>query len=249
MHYGFSIIPMMKYNLITQFIYQNILYLNFTGLISLLFYLLTDRNIRRWSVVFFLSFFFLAILSILGLAMPSHAYWRIPLTWNILLIPFSAHFIIKFASFLSETFKKKERTVLITIVSIIIIYFSFQVIRIISFSYFSGDDISAGTYLKEQIISNENHFKILIDTSDWNYLNVMVASNHPQRFIINAQKDPAFPANQIVGSRKQIDIEYLTNLKINYLLFENPGLKNMIKRNPEFIQIKKLGDWELYKLE
>lgn len=249
LHYGFSIIPMLKYNLITQFIYQNVLYINFAGLFSLLFYLLTDSNTRRWSLTFLLSFIFLAIFSILGLAMPSHAYWRIPLIWNILLIPFTAHFIIKFSSFLADTIKKSKRTVLLTIISAIIVYFSFQVKRIISFSYFSADDISAGNYLKEHVIDSKNNFKILIDTSDWNYLNVMVASNHPQSFIINAKKDPALPVNKIIGNGKEININYLTSLGIDYLLFEDSNLNDYIEENPNFIKIKKLGEWELYKLE
>ncbi|MEJ2617157.1 MAG: hypothetical protein P8Z35_19555 [Ignavibacteriaceae bacterium] len=215
----------------------------------MLFYLLTDSRIRRWSVTFYLSFLFLAILSILGLAMPSHAYWRIPLIWNILLIPFTAHFIIKFSSFLAETFKKRTKPVLIIIISILIIYFSFQIKRIISFSYFSKDDIFAGNFLQENVIKNNNNFKILVDTSDWNYLNVMVASNHPQSFIINALKDPALPATQIVKNGKKIDIDYLKNLRIRYLLLENNQLIDFIKGNPSLIKVKKLGEWELYKVE
>lgn len=248
-HYGFSIIPMLKYNLISQFIYQNILYLNFAGLFSLIFYLLTDRNIRRWSVTFSLSFIFLAVLSILGLAMPSHAYWRIPLVWNILLIPFSAHFIIKFSSFVADSIKKSKRTVLIAIIFVLIIYFSFQIKRIISFSYFSEDDISAGNYLKEHVIESKDNNKILIDTSDWNYLNVIVASNHPQSFIINARKDPALPPNQIISDGKTINVAHLSSLNIEYLLFEDIKYKDLIKQNPNFIEIKKLGMWELYKLD
>lgn len=249
LHYGFSIIPMLKYNLITQFIYQNILYLNFAGLISLLFFWLTDRKIRRWSMTFFLSFVILAILSILGLAMPSHAYWRIPLIWNILLIPFSAHFIIKFSSFLADTFKKSGKTVLITFILLFVVYFSFQVNRIIAFSYFSKDDISAGKFLSEYVIKGSNNLKILIDTSDWNYLNVMVASNNPQSFIINAQKDPVLPPNQIISTGKKINIDYLTNLRIGYLLFEDRNFKDLIKKNYGITEIKKMGEWELFKLE
>ena len=249
LHFGFSVIPMLKYNLITQFIYQNIIYLNFAGFFSLLFYLLTDSRVRRWIVTFSLSFLFLAILSILGLAMPSHSYWRIPLIWNILLIPFTAHFIIKFSSFLAETLKKRTKTVLMTIISVLIIYFSFQIKRIISFSYFSKDDIYAGNFLRENVIENNNHFKILVDTSDWNYLNVMVASNHPQYFLINAQKDPALPTNQIVRYGKKIDIDYLNDSRIHYLLFENKDLIGFIKRNPSLIKVKELGEWELYKVK
>ncbi len=249
LHYGFSILPMLKYNLITQFIYQNILYINFAGLISLLFYLLTDRNVRRWSITFFLSFVFLAALSVLGLAMPSHGYWRIPLIWNILLIPFTAHFLIKISSFLADILKKSKKTILITIVSALVVYFSFQVKRIISFSYFSEDDISAGNYLKEHVIADKNNFKILIDTSDWNYLNVMVASNYPQSFIINAQKDPALPSNQIISDGEKINRSRLTGLRIHYLLFENKRLKDFIKSTPDFIKVKNFGEWELFKLE
>ncbi len=249
LHFGFSIIPMLKYNLGTQFIYQNILYLNFAGLISLAFYLLTDKKFRRWSITFFLSFIFLAILSILGLAMPSHAYWRIPLIWNILLIPFTAHFIIKFSLFLSELFNKNKKIVLTTIISVIMIYFSFQVRRIITFSYFSPDDISAGNFLKEHVIKEGSDNKILLDTSDWNYANVMVASNYPQSFIINAKKDPAFPSDQIIRVGEKINIDYLANMKIHYLLFEESHLKGFIDKNPNFVKIKKFEDWELYKLK
>ncbi len=249
LHFGFSILPMLKYNLITQFIYQNILYLNFAGFFSFLFYLLTDSKIRRWSVAFSLSFLFLAVLSVLGLAMPSHAYWRIPLIWNILLIPFTAHFIIKFSSFLAEILKKSTRTILMIIISVLIIYFSFQIKRIISFSYFTEDDISAGKFLRENVIENKNNLKILIDTSDWNYLNVMVASNHPQSFIINAQKDPALPTNQIIGNRKKIDIDYLKDLRIYYIFLENKDLIDFVKGNPSLLKVKKLGEWELYKVK
>lgn len=246
--YGFSLLPMLKYNLVTQFIYQNIIYLNFGGFVSLVFFLFTDKNTRNWSITPLLAFIIVAVLSFLGLAMPSHAYWRIPLIWNIFLIPFTAHFLIKFSAFISDIISRKKKFVLVSVTLLIVIYFIFQVNRIISFSYFSEDDIAAGKFLEEKI-NQENNPGILIDTYDWNYLNVIVASNNPGNFNINVKKDPLKKEEPILSSEKEINFALLKNEGIEYLLFESVKMKEFLNKRSGLIRVKKFGEWELYKVK
>ena len=180
--------------------------------------------------------------------MPSHAYWRIPLVWNILLIPFTAHFIIKFSTFLSEVLKKKRKVELSIIMSIIVIYFSLQIIRIISFSYFSPDDIAAGKFIRELLNQNKKDTKILIGTSDWNYLNVMIASNNPDNFMINENRDPVHPEGSVINPNNNLDKKFLEN-NIRYLLFEGENYKIFLDSSSIFIKKENFGDWELYRLK
>lgn len=238
---------LLKYNLVTQFLYQNIIYLNAGAVISVIFMILIKKEIRVFILFLFSVFLLLACLSFAEIGMPSHAFWRIPLSWSILLIPFSIHFIIKFSEFLSDYFKKKKKFFIIGISAVIIIYFLFQVNRLSSRSMFTADEKNTGEYIAENC-AGEKADKILIDSSGWEYLNIIVASNQPYLFIPNAGDNPALPGKPLVSPVSKLNAEVLKEMKIKCLVFERDDYKNYLDKNDHVRLEKKFGIWKIYSV-
>jgi len=243
-----TLIDLAKYNLIAQFIVQNIIYLNFLGLISLFFLSFIDKKIRNWILIPLLAFVIMAFLSLVKIGLPSHAFWRIPLIWSVLLIPFTAHFIIKLSEFFADIYQKRKIAFAIWITSIIIVYFSFQIWRLSNSSDFTEDDLRAGRYLKEKIIESGSVFKILIDSSEWIYMNIYISSENPEAFITNSGDISSEPEEPLISPGKGLDISFIKKNDIRYLLFKRNDYKDFLDGRKELEEIKNFGDWKLYKV-
>ena len=122
----------------------------------------------------------------MGIAVPSHNFWRVPSLWNILLIPFFSYFIIT----ISNYFTKKEflKYIVVAILTISVLCLNF----IISFhrtsdSRFTKHDMNVGKYI-EKVLKKNSDSKVLIDTSNWQFANVRIASQYPHHFIFNTGK-------------------------------------------------------------
>jgi len=242
-----TFIMLLRYNLVTQFIYQNILYLNFCGIISLIILSFINDNIRVLVLFLISAFLILVLLSFAKIGMPSHAFWRIPLVWNILLIPFSAHFLIKLSEFFADHFKKEKKIFVFLFASVMIIYFIFQIGRLSSKSMFTADERNAGKFINSKVIK-EKGFKVLIDSSGWEYLNVYISSNYPEIFIPNTGPDSSFPEKPIVNPKENLKIPLLKKLGIKYLVFETGSYKKYFDQCTQIKPVKNFGKWKVYSL-
>lgn len=239
-------ISLLKYNLITQFLYQNIRFLLFFGFISFGYFLIQRKDIRKISTVPFIAFGILAVLSLSQIAMPSHAYWRIPLIWNVLLIPFASHSIIKLLQLISEMWNKRFNKIAVAVFLMIILYFIFQLKILTNIHGFNKDDFETGRYLKEKL-EVDNNIKLLIDTSDLIYLHVIVASNNPDSFLLNEGEDPLFPEPPVLNTYEGINIEDLNNKRIKYLIFKRDDYIEVLNKNPQIVFKRNFGVWKIYK--
>ncbi|HVO73151.1 MAG TPA: glycosyltransferase family 39 protein, partial [Ignavibacteriaceae bacterium] len=242
-----TFLMLLKYNLVTQFIYQNILYLNFGAAASIIFLSFTNEKIRVFTLFLFSAFILMAFLSFAGIGMPSHAFWRIPLVWSILLIPFSAHFLIKLSEYLAEQFKKEKKIYLRGFVTIMIMYFGFQIGRLTGNSMFTADERNTGRFINEKLMK-EKPFKVLIDSSGWEYLNIYVASNFPDIFIPNTGPDSSNPEKPLIDHKEELKLSLLNKLGIKYLVFETERYKKFFDQYTNLKAVKSFGIWRIYSL-
>jgi hypothetical protein len=186
----------------------------------------------------------MSVISLSGYGNPSHAFWRIPFIWNYLLIPFMAYLLFYFSE--KKVFTGKIRWGMILLL-IPLLYLS-QTVLLAGGSHFSKNDKAAGEFLGS-IITRNPQTNILLDTSEWNYLHLQVASQHPENFIFNSGSNPREPFNPILGKDGSVNISSLENLKIKYLILQDPSIKRRILNRRGFTKVRSFGIWELFKID
>ena len=133
--------------------------------------------------------------------------------------------------------------------AIILIAFCLQMGRILKYSSFTEGDYHAGRVLDTRISELQmNSEKILIETSSWNYIHVLISSQHPEYFLYNSGFRPKFPEECILSPLQPVKRAVLENRHIRYLIFQSEIYKNAIERTDDFFKVSECGDWTVYKL-
>ena len=240
---GDSIILKLKYNFLTHFVFQNLFFLTFLGLITAIILSKKNRVVKNFLALWFVAFLIMFVTSLSGYGNPSHAFWRIPFIWNYLLIPFLAYTLFCFSE--KNVFTRKIRLALILLP--ISLFYLGQTISLTSDSHFSKDDKAAGEFLSS-VIETKPRTNILLDTSEWNYLHLQVASQHPENFIFNSGYNPREPTNPIIGNNGSVNISSLQGQQIEYLVLRESSIKRMVHRDSRFKRVKSFGIWKIYKV-
>jgi hypothetical protein len=239
-------------NALVQFLIQNALSLNILGFAALAGLARTHRRVRALTWVSGGALLLMSVLSILGKGLPSHNFWRIPAVWSALLVPFTAWWIAGLARRppprqpLPRPRRLDRRAA--GALALVLLAFSFQSVRMTERSRFSREDRQAGQYLAAQLGAGAPAARILIDSSDWSYLNVVVASQHPDAFECNSGPDPNRPLEPVVSPRTPPDPSRLAARDIRFLAVKAAPLKDEVGRLPGAARLRDFGDWTIYEL-
>ena len=244
---GITLFSILKNNYLFRFIHHNLIYFCFPGLISLSYFFVRESLIRRWVSFILLPFIPLVLLSFFGIGIPTHNIWRVPELWNILLIPFTAYFIKNIGSFEIKYLKQLQKIKIPILLTLLLIYYSFHIYRLMGIDAFTREDLRAGRYVEKNMIVNEAS-KILIEVPDWSYLNVMIASNKPEMFVLNSDSNPKVKEDEIINKESKIDFEELSNKHIKYILLKSKDLKSKAMNNPFLKEKKAFKDWFVFEL-
>ena len=244
---GITIFSIIKNNYLFRFIHHNLIYICFPGLISLGYFFARESLIRRWVGFILLPFILLVFLSFAGIGIATHNIWRVPELWNILLIPFTAHFIKNIGSFEIKYLRKLQKVKIPLIITILLIYYSFHIYRLMGIDAFTREDLRTGRYIENNLMVNETN-KILIEVPDWSYLNVIVASNKPDMFVLNSNSNPKIKKDEIISDSQKINFEELSNKHIKYVLLKSEDLKKRAMSNPFLKEKKAFNDWSVFEL-
>ncbi len=244
---GITLFTILKNNYLFRFIHHNLIYFCFPGLISLSYFFVRESLIRRWVSFILLPFIPLVLLSFFGIGIPTHNIWRVPELWNILLIPFTAHFIKNIGSFELKYLKKLQKIKVPILLTILLIYYSFHIYRLMGIDAFTREDLKTGRYVEKNLMVSETN-KILIEVPDWSYLNILIASNKPEMFVLNSDSNPKVKENEIINKENKIDFEELSNKHIEYILLKSKDLKSKAMNNPFLKEKKAFKDWSVFEL-
>jgi hypothetical protein len=252
-----TFIPILKetlqMNVLYNFIKQNIESCNILAFFSI--FLTLNKNQRVYSTIsiagwalLIMSIIWLLVLSIPGSVfrlIPSNA-WRFASVWSVLLIPFTAYSII----LIEDAIKHKKRFInyffRVILYSIVFIFFIRQINELAKESSFSRDERNLGTLLKKQLIEDPSA-KVLIDSPDWSYLNILIASNYPDNFIANTGINPRQPTTALL----QIDnIGNSTNFNSNiyrFYVFRTGKYTQWLSSQSHFKSIATVGNWNIFE--
>ena len=247
--HGDSVVSLLSNNPLTQFALQNVWTLNILGLLSL--FAFTRQNVHNRMVVSVpaLALFIVSTIALLGKGMPTHGFWRIPAVWSILLVPFTAHwFVIRLGS-VDASAKLKN----VGLVCMLVAVFALCVNGIYSMterSAFSRDDLAAGRYLHAQLSeqTSGNSHKVLIESGIWSYVNVMIASQHPEQFILNSGFDPVAHAEPLLNPDEPFDNSTLQRMEVHLLVFRREDYKDYLDARREIRRLGDCGPWTIYAL-
>ena len=247
LRFGSSLITLVKFNVLVQFLKQNLDSFNLLGIVSLLYLLINDKRIGRWVVVPAVALLIMSGVSFFGKALPSHNFWRLSVVWSILLVPFTAHWVVmQRRSFLDS--KRYSKYFVFLLFLLLFVSFVYQTHRMTENSFFSIYDRFSGEYVKERLETSSNA-KILIETSNWHYFNVLIASQHPFSFICNSGCDPVQPEEPIIAKEKKIDRAELVDRGVRILIFETQEYKDLLNQDNSFVKIRDYGYWSIYELK
>jgi len=146
-------------------IYNYILLTLESTLLAGLFFI--NKN-KKYLMLYVITFIIWAIaLSRTG-AMPTHNVWRVPLIWNIMMIPFLAYVVMK----------PKQKILSVVVIIIISLLFIKQTVKYISLPQkyiLTWNEIELGKKI-QQLDGG-----IIIPKMGWEYSNILVVSQRPER--------------------------------------------------------------------
>jgi Dolichyl-phosphate-mannose-protein mannosyltransferase len=227
---------------LTQFIYQNGLLLNLIGTISLVQLFRHDKHKREYLLLPTAAMLVFALVLLTGAGFTTHNPWRISVLWGCLLVPFTAYWIVQHLERHEQSNAAKRHGILV----LIAVAFIVQLAWLSRATEFNSSDYQAGKYLKDSI-QGDMQQKILIETATWNYVNVIVASNKPDCFIMNTGFDPYAPSNAVLATNTAVDVTELVQKGIHILVFQTPPIISP-EQSKYVLQHYHNTKWTVYKL-
>ncbi|MFZ1977398.1 MAG: glycosyltransferase family 39 protein [Bacteroidota bacterium] len=225
-----------------QFIAQNGVSLNLVGIFPVIRFIKTDKKLRRIILLPAIAVIIFGAAGLAGVKFTTHNPWRIAVLWSCLMIPFTAVWIIE----QQERFQKNSRKA--AVVLVIILMFLCQLAWMTENPVFTKTRYDAGIYLRtfvRPLLGPGD--KILIDTRKWDYLDLLVVSNAPERFVLNSGPYPYKPEKNILDAAIPVDLRVPAAQRYRYLAFETPlSFDTCAEASEEKVFSNK--EWTIYKI-
>ncbi len=244
---GGSALKALWHNVAVQFIVQNIATAMLIGLLSVSDVWRASKPARFWLAVPLGAIVLLSLVLLGGKGLTTHNPWRLASGWSLLLVPFAAHWLVLFAYRQQGSWLRRW-----SLPALLVALCLFQTaMHARATSVFSKADLKAGRFLSQQEAlegASADSNKILIETTDWQYLNVVIASGQPDRFVYNSGADPLFPQDTLIRPGRPVDMEQLRKHDVRFLFFREAPYTFTIERDTTIAVVAREGGWTLYDI-
>lgn len=239
------------------------------GLAALIWRARHDGAARLWTLIYFAPLVVLSIVMVATMSFPMAAPWRISGVWTLLLTPFTSFALMRVVSCFWDG--RRQRYAFAAALLVASAPFAVRSGQIMV-PWVSSNRASreAGLYLKQQL-ARLDHGKVLIDSVDnYAFLDVLVGSNAPEAFVLNAGDDPVEVADHapMAGAYRRDNITLMIDLYQSdrfaldrggsALNFTTNDIRFVLARNPRYIdgldvsplveRVRRFGDWALYRV-
>jgi len=242
-----SPVSLLSDNPFTQFVIQNALTLNILGILSIPTFVRRGINNKVLILLLVFALLIVSAIAFLGKGMPTHGFWRIPSLWSVLLIPFTADW---FASTLrsGNPSVMLKRISLISLLIAMLVLCLYGIYSMTEHSAFSNNDLATGRYVNTRLLeqTSSNSHRVLIESGIWSYINVMVASQHPERFVLNSGFDPVAHGEPLLNPDVPFDGTTLRRMGIGLLVFRREDYKDYLDAPAEVKRLDNFGPWTVY---
>ena len=230
-------------NPLVEFVLTNGFSLNLIGMISIVHYF--RNGARRDKAIIGASFVPLVFLSLLLLLLRSAQTgpsWRDIGVWSMLMVPFTGYLL---AGYTWPFQGGPIRTVLAfgaaALVLSAFLYDTFRIERNSTWAFPESDKL-AGEYLNG-LISAEPGTRVLIESSKYFFLNIQVASQHPDAFVRNSTPERTGKSILPLGGSVRTVLE---TEGITLLVFRGDEYKQFLDRSSAVAKLKDFGPWSIY---
>jgi hypothetical protein len=235
----------LRKNPLVEFVLGNGFSLNLIGMISIAN--LTLSGARRDKAIIGASFAPLVMISLVLLLLrsaQSGPSWRDIGVWSMLLVPFTGYLLAGYTwPFARGPIRKVLASGAVVLVLSAFLYDTFRIKRNSAWA-FPESDRRAGDYLKG-LIAAEPEAKILIESSKYFFLNIEVASQHPDAFVSNST--PERTSKGILPLEGSVR-GALEEKKVRLLVFRGDEYTSFLNRSSEVAKLKDFGPWSIYRL-
>lgn len=232
-------------NPLPQFIVQNATTMNILGCLALNSYLRRHIPERTAAFLPIVALVLISLVGLIGKGMPTHGFWRIPTLWSLLLVPFTASW---FTTNL-KAHAKVRGTVTVLLLILLIVLSIKNIYSMTEHSALSKDDIAAGCFIRSQFSQLPEPGAVLIESDIWSYVNVMIASQHPERFILNSGFDPTEHKDPILNPDLPFNAGELQRLNVSLLVFRREDCRDYIEDTVHATLLKEFGPWAIYRYD
>ena len=235
----------LRKNPLVEFAVTNSLSLNLVGVVAVLHF--ARRGAWRQRAIVAASFGPLVVASLvllLARSAQTGPSWRMIGVWTMLLLPFTAWLLV--AGF-RRAGQGKGKALAIAATALLLAAFVFDTFRIERASSwaFPESDRLAGKYLDE-LITAKPDARVLIESSRYFFLNVVVASQHPDRFVRNSVPERESPPVLPLGGRVH---QALEGRGVELLVFRTDDYRDFLDRSPDVTKLADFGPWSIYALQ
>lgn len=243
---GTSLPTKLWHNALLQFVTQNIATMMLIGLLPIVVLWRNNTRMRFWLAVPLGALLLLSLVLLGGKGLTTHNPWRMASGWSLLLLPFAALQLVLLARTSAEKAVWQRWSVPALVVALCI----FQTAMYSrACSTFTKGERAMGEYINRHIIATPPVPTILVETSNWQYLNIVIAAQRPDVFLHNTGLDPLFPQQGLLSLEIPPNAETLRARNITHLLFHSPLYKNAIEQAHIATVQQRYGLWTLYALQ
>lgn len=245
--HGDSLSFLLLNNPLSQFALQNIWTLNVLGVLSFAPWLRRNPSRRVVTLLPVVALLLVSMIALWGNGMPTHGFWRIPTLWSVLLIPFTANwFVVRLNSPPGQA--TLQRIVSLGVLACMVVLCLRGIFTMTEHSALSRDDLAAGRFVSSRLIAQPDSHMVLIESDIWSYVNVMIASQHPERFIFNSGFDPVAHGEPILDPEAPFDGARLRQMGIALLVFRREDYKDYLEGKGDVKKLEEVGPWTIYSL-
>jgi hypothetical protein len=240
-----SFVRLLWHNPLTQFITQNISTLNIIGMVTAFSYFSTNDSMKKLIVLCGSALVFFSLAGFLHHTLPTHNPWRISAVWSLMLLPLTAHWLYQFSreNLSRHCFIRWSMFVFVFLACVL------QTATIARNSYFTKEEKNAGAFLQTKIAVKNGATKILIENPDWYYVNIIIASQHPENFVYNSGFHPYKKEYEILNTSKPLNEKYFLENNIRFFVVQSFFLTQYLNNQKNIIKLQAFGRWTIYEIQ
>jgi hypothetical protein len=232
-------------NPLTEFLVINALTLNLIGLVSAVQRARSDPRLRAWLFVAAMPLLLVGLWLLFGKRAQSGPSWRMVGVWSLLLLPFTADVVIGLTRRLSPAARRPAAAVAIGVLALVSVGATYRMWQQ-SRRAFPEVHRTMGRDLNAWLAGHPGA-RVLIDTSKYDHLNVLVASQRPDAFVPNSPAQRPDDPTAIIAAGRTVPLDELQRRGIERLLFRSPNLRQILESEPGLRRIADYGDWATYE--
>jgi hypothetical protein len=168
--------------------------------------------------------------------------WRMIVVWSLLLLPFTADVITG----LRQRLPRVGAAAVIAL-SVLYVGSTYWMWRHSRWAV-PENERALGSELNRLVTTRPVGMHVLIDTSKFSYLNVLVSSQRPEVFILNSIPERADDPAAVIAADRSPSTPDLRARGIGLLVFRSPELRAVLTRDAALQQVGNFGDWAVYEL-